>query len=84
MHEQGAAPTTEPGAGHPLIVLLENGFARHYKPPGRYFDACAAGRLLMIAPFPHHRQKRTITREQCLTLNDWTQAIAVPVPNDQA
>ena len=63
----------------PLIVLLENGFSPLYKPPGNYFDACAAGRLLMLAPFPYHREKRAITREQCRALNEWTQAI---VEND--
>ncbi len=62
-------------AGHPLIVLLANGFAPHYKPPGRYFDVCAAGRLLMLAPFPYQRQRQVITREQCLELNDWARAI---------
>jgi REP element-mobilizing transposase RayT len=64
-------------AGKPLIALLENGFPPYYKPPGRYFDACAAGNLLMLAPFPYHREKRKITREQCCLLNDWAQAIAV-------
>jgi len=63
-------------AGKPLIVLLENGLSPLYKPSGRYFDACAAGRLLMVAPFPYHRDRRAITREQCLTLNTWVQAIA--------
>ena len=63
-------------AGRPLIVLLANGFAPHYKPPGRYFDACATGRLLMLAPFPYQRQRQTITREQCLELNAWAQTIA--------
>jgi REP element-mobilizing transposase RayT len=62
-------------AGRPLIVMLANGFAPHYKPPGRYFDACAAGRLLMLAPFAYQRQRQTITREQCLELNAWAQAI---------
>jgi REP element-mobilizing transposase RayT len=62
-------------AGRPLIVLLENGFAPLYKPTGRYFEACVRGRLLMVAPFPYHRQKRTITREQCLALNAWAQTI---------
>jgi REP element-mobilizing transposase RayT len=62
-------------AGRPLIVLLANGFAPHYKPPGRYFDACAAGRLLMLAPFPYQRQRQAITREQCLELNAWAQAV---------
>ena len=55
----------------PLIVLLANGFAPLYKPAGRYFDACANGHLLMLAPFPYHREKQPITREQCLTLNEW-------------
>jgi hypothetical protein len=63
-------------AGRPLIVLLENGFAPVYKPVGRYFEACASGRLLMVAPFPYHRQKRAITREQCLALNAWARLIA--------
>lgn len=53
----------------PLVVLLENGFPSIYKPPKRYFEASAEGRLLMLAPWTHHVEKRTITREQCLTLN---------------
>jgi REP element-mobilizing transposase RayT len=65
-------------AGLPLIVVLENGFAPLYKPPGKYFDACAAGHLLMLAPFPYHREKRAITREQCLALNEWAELIAAP------
>lgn len=62
-------------AGLPLIVLLANGFRPLYKPPGRYFDACAAGRLLMLAPFPYQPRRQTITREQCLELNAWAQDI---------
>jgi len=68
-------------AEKPLIVLLENGFPPLYKPPGRYFDACASGRLLMVAPFPYHSRKHTITREQCLTLNQWAKAIAASNPS---
>ena len=56
-------------AQHPLIVILENGFPPLYKPPGKYFDACAKGLLLMLAPWPYHTERRTITREQCLALN---------------
>lgn len=33
-----------------LIVLLENGFPPIYKPPKYYFEVCAEGRLLMLAP----------------------------------
>ncbi len=43
----------------PLIVMLKDGFPpegapheRYFKPGGVYFDACAAGRLLLIEPYP--------------------------------
>ena len=46
-------------AGYPLIVLLEKGFPKpddpHYKffkPSGAYFEACAAGNLLLVEPNP--------------------------------
>lgn len=60
----------------PLVVLLENGFPPIYKPPKRYFEACAEGRLLMLAPWAHHVEKRIITREQCLTLNAFAKQFA--------
>lgn len=56
-------------ARKPLVVILENGFPPMYKPPGQYFDACAEGRLLMLSPWPYHMERRTITRSQCLALN---------------
>ena len=56
-------------AGYPIIILIENGFAPMQKPSGRQFDACAQGRLLIIAPWPHHNDNRRITREQCNALN---------------
>ncbi|MBR3647707.1 MAG: transposase [Paludibacteraceae bacterium] len=44
-------------AGHSLIILLENGFpaedsphARYFKPKGVYFEACSAGKLLLVEP----------------------------------
>ena len=44
-------------AGYPLIVLLEKGFPEpdsphytYYKPQGVYFEACAAGKLLLVEP----------------------------------
>lgn len=57
-------------AGVPLVVILENGFPPMYKPSGRYFEACAKGLLLMLAPWPYHMERRKITRDQCLALND--------------
>lgn len=70
----------------PLIVLLENGFAPLYKPPKKYFEACSAGRPLMLAPWPHHDARQSITRAQCLALNDFSARIRqdrpgpVPLP----
>ena len=44
-------------AGYPLIILLVEGFppadspsAKYYKPQGVYFEACAAGKLLLVQP----------------------------------
>ncbi|MBR6285344.1 MAG: hypothetical protein IKR25_13790 [Muribaculaceae bacterium] len=39
------------------------------KPQGRQFAVFAQGRLLLVAPCEHHREHRTITRAQCLSLN---------------
>ena len=63
-------------AGMPLVVILENGFPPMYKPPGKYFEACAKGLLLMLAPWPYHMERRTITRSQCLALNDMACALS--------
>lgn len=44
-------------AGYPLIILLTEGFPepdsphhKYYKPGGVYFEACAAGKLLIVQP----------------------------------
>lgn len=63
-------------AGYPLIILLENGFSPVQKPSGRQFDACSQGRLLLIAPWPHHDDYQKITRAQCMILNDLAQSIS--------
>ena len=82
MASQGAvliSPCISPGekavmgcafeAGNPIILLLENGFSPLQKPSGRQFDACSEGRLLLVAPWPHHNDYRRITRAQCEALN---------------
>ncbi len=63
-------------AGMKTIVLLENGFSSMWKPGGIQFDACAQGRLLLVAPWSHHNDRRVITREQCNQLNDLAASIA--------
>lgn len=56
--------------GFPLIYLQENGFTDLAKPGGKKMDACARGRLLILAPWEHHNERLTIRRDQCLSLNE--------------
>lgn len=56
-------------AGFPQIVIVENGFSSMEKPQGRRFVACLQGRLLLVAPWEHHNEHCSITREQCMALN---------------
>ena len=58
------------------IILVENGFSPHWKPSGAQFDACARGQILLVAPWPHHNERVSITREQCLQLNALASAIS--------
>lgn len=60
----------------PIIRLVENGFDDLYKPVGQDFDSCAEGRLLLLAPWPHHGGYRKITRQQCKQMNEMAEAIA--------
>ena len=62
--------------GYPVIILLENGFAPLAKPGGRRFDACANGKLLLLAPWAHHNERKVISRQQCNNLNDMAQDIS--------
>lgn len=61
--------------GYRIILLRENGFSPMYKPLGESFDACVEGRLLQIAPWDYHMGQQTITRSQCLSLNELAEAI---------
>ena len=56
--------------GMPLVYLEENGFTDLAKPGGRRMEACASGQLLILAPWEHHNEQLTISRGQCLALND--------------
>jgi hypothetical protein len=64
--------------GLPLVVLKNKGFAKLQKPTGRLFDACAAGRLLMLAPaaWPYTPQEKPMTRLDATALNRICQWLA--------
>lgn len=61
--------------GLPLIILQENGFTDLAKPGGQRMDACQRGQLLLLAPWEHHNEQLTISRNQCLQLNDLARMI---------
>ncbi len=61
--------------GYPVIVLKENGFTDLAKPNGKSMEACASGKLLIMAPWEHHNEKIPIKREQCLKLNEMARRI---------
>lgn len=62
--------------GYRIVLLRENGFPKLYKPCGESFDACSEGQLLQISPWEYHMEKKTISREQCLELNEMAEKIA--------
>ena len=61
--------------GYPLIYLQENGFSDLAKPGGARMEACARGQLLILAPWEHHNERITISRHQCLSLNEMAKMI---------
>ena len=54
---------------HPFILLTDNGFHDYYKPADTIFEACAEGRLLILSPWDHDKDKRHISRADCVALN---------------
>ena len=60
---------------HPIILLTDNGFRDYYKPADSLFEACAAGRLLILSPWPYDEGKRHITRAECVALNAMAEEI---------
>ena len=55
---------------HSFILLADNGFRDYYKPSDVLFDACAAGRVLILSPWPYDVGKRHISRADCVNLNN--------------
>lgn len=64
-------------AERPLVTLQNKGFAPMQKPGGRYFDACADGRLLMLAPiaWPYQPGDKPMTRFDATAMNRLCQGL---------
>ncbi|MBO4286685.1 MAG: hypothetical protein J5985_00785 [Kiritimatiellae bacterium] len=65
-------------AGLPLVTMQNKGFAKLQKPRGRFFDACAEGCLLMLAPaaWPYTPGEKRMTRDDALAMNRLCQWLA--------
>lgn len=59
----------------PFICLTDNGFRDYYKPSDALFDACAAGRVLLLSPWQYDAGKRHISRADCVALNNMAEEI---------
>ena len=82
-------------AGAPLIILLKDGFPKagdpyekYYKPGGVYFEACAAGRLLLLEPTADTLTLQDIQRRTEKTLREKAEARhwnyqPIPVTSDR-
>ena len=62
---------------HSFILLVDNGFREYYKPSDGLFDACAAGRVLILSPWRYDAGKRHISRNECVALNEMAEEIAM-------
>ena len=59
----------------PFVYLADNGFRDYYKPVDALFDACAAGRVLILSPWTYDAGKRKISRADCMALNNMAEEI---------
>lgn len=64
--------------GHSVIILTDNGFTNFTQCPGNLYDYCVKGQVLILVPseLPHINNKSTITRQECVMLNERAAEIA--------
>ena len=60
----------------PLIFLTPWGFNEFSRPGHQYYEACAQGHFLILAPWPHENQRIPLTRDMCMALNAMAAAVA--------
>ena len=60
----------------PLVFLTPWGFNSFSKPGHQYYEACADGRFLILAPWEHQNERVNLTRAMCLELNEMAQELA--------
>ncbi len=61
-------------ASFPIIIPTRKSYSSKEKPPGRLFDACAQGKLLLVSPQLKDNENN-LTQAQCRELNDLARTI---------
>jgi len=61
--------------GGKAIYLADNGFGEYYKPSDGIFDAVAKKQVIILSPWPYDPKKRSITRAECVALNQMAEEI---------
>lgn len=71
-------------SGGSVILLRDLGFNNRFKPQGELFDLCAAGRLLMLSPWPDNlRRRSTAGYAEFHQMNDFAAQIASIPPSER-
>ena len=66
--------------GLPLVKVVRRGFTSYSKPGGELFEACAAGRVLLVSPWEHSNRFEELRREKCLAMNDFCSLFCTAAP----
>ena len=66
---------------HHVIYISDNGFGEYYMPTDGLFDAVAEGRMLILSPWRHDPDKRHVTRDECVAMNNMAEELSSIVPN---
>ena len=63
--------------GHSVIQLMDNGFSDFTTCQGELFEYCMRGQVLLLVPneLPHIDRKPTISRRECVMLNERAEEI---------
>ena len=68
----------------PIVLLTGDGFREYYKPADYLFEACAAGRLLILSPWQYDGGKRHLSRADCVALNGMAEEICQQMNGEEA
>lgn len=63
--------------GGRIVVIRKEGFGELYKPEPLYFDACAEGRVLLVAVGDYRQKNERVSRAECETMNALAECLAM-------